>query len=175
MALKLKKLKPILGIVKPLEECSSVKKLAEIIGALHPISLKNILNIASTDSDLDELPDFWEQILAERYAPIIYHSSDESNFPTNVDWFLQKTELRFYDDNCTPDLDKLIINNPSQEQVLIHSYQGGCGSVDTVYSNGIRSKNKQRTFYRKDVAEEFREGSLDSQEWATYYHAYQMI
>lgn len=124
------------------------------------------------DSDLDGLPDFWEQMLAEKYAPIIYHSNDESNFPTNVDWFLQKTELRFYDDNCTPDLDELIIKNPSQEQLLTQSYKSGCGSEDTVYSNGTRSKGKQRTFFLKDVAEEFRKGSLDSQDWTTYFHTY---
>jgi hypothetical protein len=39
------------------------------------------------DDDNDNIDDSLEQRLAEKYAPVIYHSSDETNFPTNVDWF----------------------------------------------------------------------------------------
>lgn len=165
-------LRQIFETTKPLDDSGFLTKIAALIGAPKPISLKYLLEKASMDSDLDRIPDFLEQILAERYAPIIYHSSDESNFPTNVDWFLQKTELRFYDDKCTPDLDELVIKCPTQELLLKNAYHGGCGSNDIIYSNGTRSQNKQRTFYLKDVAEEFRKGSMDSRDWTTYYHAY---
>jgi hypothetical protein len=124
------------------------------------------------DDDGDGIIDRCEQTLAERYAPIIYHSSDESNLPTNVDWFLPKTELWFYDDACTPDLHWHAITAPTQVQLLGWWYQGGCDTSDTVYSNGTRSAQKQRTFYLKDIAEAFRTGSLDSRDWTTYYHAY---
>jgi hypothetical protein len=169
----MKSLRQAFAIVKPPEPVLSVRGWGDLLlGEVLPISLKQLIEQATLDSDTDGLPDFWEQLLAERFAPILYHSSDESNFPTNVDWFLPNTELWFYDDACTPDLDKLIIRSPTQAQLLEHQYTGGCGSSDTVYSAGTRSIKKQRTFYLKDVAEAFRKGSLDSRDWVTYYHAY---
>jgi len=169
----MKSFRETFAIVKPPETPMSVRTWAErLLGGTQTVSVTQLLDQASLDTDQDGLPDFWEQMLAERFAPIIYHSSDESNFPTSVDWFLPKTELWFYDDACTPDLHKLIVQSPSQNQLLAHGYEGGCGSSDTVYSDGTRSKNKQRTFYLKDVAEQFRKGSLDSRDWVTYFHAY---
>jgi hypothetical protein len=125
-----------------------------------------------TDDDLDGIVDACEQLLAEKFAPIVYHSSDESNYPTNVDRFLKNTALWFYDDDCSPDLKARLTTNPSQAQLLGQTHEGGCGSSDTVFSNGTRSDKKQRTFFLEDVAEEFRIGSLDSAEWTTYFHAY---
>src|SRR5205814_422376 len=40
------------------------------------------------DTDQDGLYDRCEDALATKFAPIVYHSSDESNYPVNVDWFL---------------------------------------------------------------------------------------
>jgi hypothetical protein len=124
------------------------------------------------DEDGDGISDSCEQALAEKYAPVVYHSSDESNLPANVDWFLKKTSLWFYDDDCTPDLHQLITSAPTQEQLLNWCYTGGCDASDTVHSNGTRSNEKQRTFYLADVDEQSRAGSLDSRDWITYYHAY---
>ena len=125
-----------------------------------------------TDADGDGIIDGCEQTLAERYAPIVYHSSDETNLPTNVDWFLPRTSLRFFDDDCFPDLDSLMITAPTQGQLLYWWYQGGCGANDTVYSNGTRSEGKHRTFYLHDVGDSSRVGSLDSRDWTTYHHTY---
>jgi hypothetical protein len=47
------------------------------------------------DGDGDGLTDAFEQCLAERYAPVVYHSNHESNYPTNVDEFLSQTTLWF--------------------------------------------------------------------------------
>jgi hypothetical protein len=129
------------------------------------------------DDDNDGIVDRCEQTLAEKFAPVVYHSSAESNYPTNVDWFLQKTALRFYDDECDflegGDLDRLIQDKPTQTQLLLGAYTGGCGASDTVYSNGTRSYRKQRTFYLADVADNFKVGSIgDSRQWTTYVHAY---
>ena len=66
----------------------------------------------ASDGDGDGIADACEQALAEKFAPIIYHSSDESNYPTNVDLFLRNTSLWFYDDACTPDLKEPIRARP---------------------------------------------------------------
>jgi hypothetical protein len=134
--------------------------------------LTSTAEASGADDDVDGIVDACEQLLAEKFAPIVYHSSDESNYPTNVDRFLKNTALWFYDDNCTPDLKLRLITNPSQAQLLGQIHQGGCGSSDTMFSNGTRSNRKQRTFFLHDVAKEFRIGSLDSAEWTTYLHSY---
>jgi hypothetical protein len=128
--------------------------------------------LSGPDNDFDGIADVCEQSLAERYAPIVYHSSDESNFPTNVDWFLPKTSLWFYDDNCLPDLKQKLEDAPPQSDLSAWWYRGGCGASDTVLSGGTRSDNKQRTFFLGDVASQFRSGSPNTSDWVTYVHAY---
>ncbi len=150
------------------ESTISMAQMAERMALGRPLSLRAMMK----DEDADGLPDAFEQALAERFAPIVYHSSDESNFPTNVDWFLSKTELWFYDDACTPDLHMPIIKSPAQHQLLGQRYSGGCGATDTILSDATRSLSKQRTFYLKDVADEHRRGSYDSEDWTTYFHVY---
>ena len=51
-----------------------------------------------SDDDHDGLGDGGEALLAERFAPVVVHSTDESNFPTDVDDFLSETTLAFRDD-----------------------------------------------------------------------------
>lgn len=131
-----------------------------------------IRDAVPADNDLDGVFDACEDAVASKFAPIVYHSSDESNFPANVDWFLPKTSLYFYDDGCTPDWYAFAQSAPSQSSLLSWYVTGGCGSGDTVYSNGTRSNQKQRTFFLADVAQGYRVGSLNPQDWRTYVHAY---
>lgn len=120
-------------------------------------------SVVLLDEDKDNLDDRVEQQLAERYAPIIYHSSAETNFPTNVDWFLSKTSLMFYDDGCEPDKHILIKPSFSQRDLLNYAQSEGCDNYKVpFFSNNIRSNNKQYTFYFKDVHEQWRKGSLDT-------------
>jgi hypothetical protein len=137
-----------------------------------PISCPPVNATDTTDTDRDGIVDSCEQSLAEKYAPIVIHASDEPNLPANVDWFLSKTALWFYDDDCTPDLKQRLKGAPKQSELLIFQHTGDCGSSDTIVSNGTRSTRKQRTFFLEDVADEFRKGSLDSRDWTTYFHAY---
>ncbi|HVF42007.1 MAG TPA: hypothetical protein VM936_03295 [Pyrinomonadaceae bacterium] len=137
-----------------------------------PLACQTPAGTSAPDGDGDGIADACEQALAEEFAPVIYHSSDESNYPTNVDLFLRNTSLWFYDDDCTPDLKEPVRGAPTQQQLLTGSRQGGCGSTDTVFSNGTRSQEKQRTFFLADVPEQFRVGSLNSSDWTTYFHAY---
>jgi hypothetical protein len=131
-----------------------------------------IRDAVPADGDQDGLFDRCEDALAQKFAPIVYHSSDESNYPVNVDWFLPKTNLYFYDDACTPDWYGGLKAAPSQWDLLAWNVSGGCGSSDTVYSNGTRSESKQRTFFLMDVAASYRRGSLNSSDWRTYVHAF---
>lgn len=124
------------------------------------------------DDDGDGLWERCENALAEKYAPIVYHSSDESNLPANVDWFLGRTTLNFYDDGCWPDYFARVKNAPSQQDLLTWTKRGGCGSDDTVASNGTWAPRKQRTFFLSDVASGDRAGLRDSRQWTTYVHAY---
>lgn len=123
----------------------------------------------ATDLDEDGISDSCEQDLAEKFAPIIFHSSDESNYPTNVDWFLARTKLAFAS-VAHPELNRLISDKVSQHELLGHAIQIGTQSIR---SDGTRSQRKRDTFYLQDVDERSRAGSAASKDWTTYYHAYQ--
>jgi uncharacterized repeat protein (TIGR01451 family) len=53
------------------------------------------------DLDLDGISDDFEYMLIDKYAPILFFEENEDNFPSSVDWYLQKTTLRFHRSGCT--------------------------------------------------------------------------
>lgn len=123
------------------------------------------------DIDADSIPDGCEKVLAETFAPIIYHSKLEPNYPANVDWFLKHTHLKFHDSSCAPPPNETI-NSPSQNDLISQRFDRSCNTVEPFISNGTRSKDKMRTFFLEDVPKDLRRGSDDSREWYTYFHAY---
>ncbi len=122
-----------------------------------------------TDQDGDGLTNLQEQELAERFAPVIYHQTDEPNLPANVDWFLGRTALRFFDRTCG--VDDLLVTAPTQSD-LHWLAQQSCGADTSFDSYNWRDANKQRTFYLADLTLENRRGPEDTRLWTTYYHAY---
>jgi hypothetical protein len=122
------------------------------------------------DSDEDGLSDACEQTLAERFAPIVYHSSDESNFPTNVDAFLPLTTLALKDDACVEAARPMPVPHPTQLDLLGREHVACDGRA--LSSEGTRSAGKHRTFFLADVDDAARAGSSDPREWTTYFHAY---
>ena len=128
--------------------------------------------VRAADGDGDLLLDACEQAIAERFAPVIYHSSDETNFPTNVDRVLAASTLYFYDDACGPDLVSPVRASPSQPSLLGWVIDESCGDRARVRSDATRSQRKQRTFFLGDLPDEQRAGSRDTREWTTYVHVY---
>ncbi|MGE3725344.1 MAG: FimV family protein [Candidatus Sericytochromatia bacterium] len=127
---------------------------------------------AGKDSDQDGLSDACETILAETYAPVFYHSSQEKYFPTQVDAYLKQTALWFWDSDCDPDLNEQLQAFPVQSQLLTQTQAASCKSKLPASSQTTRSKDKVRSFYLKDLPEEARKGSSNTRDWITYVHAY---
>jgi hypothetical protein len=125
--------------------------------------------VAADDLDGDGLPDAREAALAERFAPIVIHSSAETNLPTDVDSFLRSTSLWFHDDACRGK-DHFVLPSPGQGALLGHT-ERSCGE-SIVTSDGSRSLRKHRTFVLPDVDDEAKRGSRDTRAWKTYVHAY---
>src|SRR3954468_20519955 len=76
-----------------------------------------LLAPAATDADHDGISEALEQQLAERYAPLIYIEPDESNYPVNVEWVLDRARMQYHED-CTFDVDDDIGPNPIGTQLL---------------------------------------------------------
>jgi hypothetical protein len=125
----------------------------------------------ASDGDHDGLADGCEDALAQRFAPIVIHSTDESNFPTNVDVFLRETSLAFHDESCGRAKDTVIERAPTEADLTQRAADVRCGG-DRVASAGSRSRGKHETFFLADVPREDRRGSADSRDWTTYVHAY---
>lgn len=148
------------------------------------------------DKDGDGLDDQTEQELANRFAPIVLLEFDESNYPVNVEWFLERAHLQYHED-CTSDKDINIGPRPllTQQALLGPPYteEAWCGMGDTGYSHpphrristvatdpdgqisaGTASTgySDQQTFVIPDLADSDRVGSLNPRDWKTYFHAY---
>ena len=123
---------------------------------------------ANPDWDNDGLADSFEQTLAERFAPIVFHDPTEPNLPTNVRVFLPHTELWFYDSRCKQ---KIIRVAPLVDSIP-RTVQPACDHREEhVDSHGTRSKNKDRSYFLKTVGDAKRMRS-DPPDWTTYFHLY---
>lgn len=122
------------------------------------------------DSDADSLSDSCEEQLAQTYAPVIYHSSSEDQFPTSVDKFLTQTVLWFSDSDCS--FKVRLQTAPTQAQLISQKQAPTCSNRLNAYSNGTRSKEKKRGYYLEDLPQAARVGSKDAKDWVTYVHVY---
>jgi hypothetical protein len=97
------------------------------------------------------------------------HPHDEPNLPTNVDWFLPKTNLSFRNLNCLQD--NKTFGTASLDLLRTASVTSACdGHVYT--ASGTRSTSRSKTFVLSDLADGFKSGSVNPSEWITYYHGY---
>jgi hypothetical protein len=132
--------------------------------------VQNQTSQSDADLDRDGLKDQLEHELAEKFAPILFHDPDEPNLPTSVRRFLSQTELWFYDGRCHPPLEKL--TDRLQTSIPIRK-RSSCESAESaVESHGTRSQEKKSTFFLKNVSNDSRIGSLNPQNWMTYFHCY---
>lgn len=150
-------------------------------------------HFAAADLDHDGIADATEQALAEQYAPIVFHLSEEPNLPCSVDWMLQRTALMFHDNFCGIHARIYPSQGVGLTQEKLHwSIRGSCSLNDRFDSFGcadfgnlsppfgflgsdfssIFSRSKERTFYLTDVEDEYKPGSPDTRDWVTYFHAY---
>lgn len=136
------------------------------------VCLDPSLSVAD-DADRDGLHDGCEQDLAERFAPVIYHSSSEDRWPINVDWYLSRSALAIADPRCDKNRRERLVPQPTQAQ-LIAAQEPACGEDEgtLLKSAGTRSRNKEQTFYLEDVPSALRNGSTTPSDWRTYVQAY---
>src|SRR6266487_4795167 len=146
---------------------------------------------APADRDGDGIDDGLEQLLAERYAPVIYIHPQENNYPANVDWFLARAHLDYYED-CFPDVEEGVPGAPNplgSQAALIgapwaHPDAWGpghdvhhCGDPPdhrriTTTEPDPESYSDQTTFVLPDLPDGDKVGSLDPGDWKSYVHVY---
>jgi hypothetical protein len=124
-----------------------------------------------TDADHDGLDDKLEDELAARFAPVVFHGEEETNFPVSVDWWLARTHLSVLDATTPPRQPQRVIAGPlTQAQLPGHVFPRTGGDISSV---ATRSREKQATFYLEDVAPPWRAGAKDNPAaWITYVHSY---
>lgn len=149
------------------------------------------------DDDGDGIDDNAEQRLANLYAPVIFIEPDESNYPVNVEWFLQRVRMEYHED-CGSDIDAPVGPNPlgTQENLIgspPYLEHPNCGTTDSGYDTpphhditttatdpdgkfdagtATTGYSDQQTFVLPDLPDEAHVGSLNPADWKTYFHAY---
>jgi hypothetical protein len=130
----------------------------------------SIVNGSSPAVDLDQdgIPDEMEQVLAERYAPVLLMDPNEPNFPMDVAAYLKPAELWSYDESCSHHAKfiRVVVSGDIPVQTLT-----SCGSF-FVNSHSTWSPDKKHTFYVRSVDAAVSRGSNDTSRWTTYFHAY---
>ena len=105
---------------------------------------------SNPDRDSDGLNDSYEQTVAERFAPIVFHDPKEPNLPTNVGVFLPDTDLWFYDSRCKQRSIKIaapLVNS------IPRKVQPACDPGEApVDSYGTRSQNKKPVLFFENGA-----------------------
>lgn len=123
------------------------------------------------DRDHDGISDDCEQTAAERFAPVVYHASNEFNWPVNVEWFLHRPHLRLIDRCWRTDHAPTINLSVTKPFDLLNRSNRSTGQPTITISNETsRDPNKQITYYLSTVDD--RAGSRSSQDWTTYFHTY---
>jgi hypothetical protein len=122
------------------------------------------------DLDHNGIPDDLELRLANQFAPILFYDAEEPNLPASVEKFLGNTELWYFSEYCRP------------QQVLIAKLNGAAipqasrpscrATTGMILSHGTRSPAKRSTFYLSNVPEREQRGSVDTETWRNYVHAY---
>jgi len=154
------------------------------------------------DDDHDGIDDALEQLLAERYAPVIYIEPGESNYPVNVNWILQRGYLWYGEQGCTPDENERLpgISGTIGTQARLLGPDGAAGdpwvhpySWSAVHHITHCSSDEARPLTTTepmpegfgddqlwwignangdDFNDSDRVGSLNPADWVTYFHAY---
>lgn len=154
------------------------------------------------DDDGDGIDDAVELALAEQFAPVICMDPGEPNYPVNVEWFLARARLQYYED-CWPDVVEDVPgaatshhpDNPSQPTLgsvaqLIgppwrHPFPGEdlggddchCGRPPEHGPIATDEPDPERfsdqtTFILPDLDLRDHVGSLQPSDWTTYVHVY---
>jgi hypothetical protein len=153
------------------------------------------------DLDGDGIDDAAEKALAERFAPVICMDPGEPNYPVNVEWFLARARLTYYED-CFPDVNEdvpgaatshhpgdpgqatlgtvaQLIGPPWRHPFPDEKLDGDChcggwpdhGPITTDEPDPERFTD-QTTFILPDLSLFDRVGSLQPADWTTYAHIY---
>lgn len=94
------------------------------------------------DNDEDGLQDDYEDLLLQRHAPVMLLHPDEEYLPANVDWYLQKSRLRFHHDSKCDDYQ--IMNNPEQFELNIWTHPRSAPSGTYSTRASIRTTSNAR-------------------------------
>lgn len=147
------------------------------------------------DADHDGIPDWLEQSLGEKYAPILFFHPQEPNLPVNVEWLLMKSDmaLKCEADTMLYDLGTWVTTADGKKHLEPHLTQDSLSQDFTDESCahklstlaprpedaglGGSGADTQTYFYLSqqslvDDNSQDAKGATNPSEWTTYLHAY---
>jgi len=140
----------------------------------------------SIDYDNDGISDQVENCLANKHAPVLYLHSDENEFPSSVDWYLQRVNLRFNHDNGCGDeyvaggpLPSGMLPNFQHQKMTKNAlwyppfYE--CVHTSSIVSSNLLNSNSWTTdhhFFMQPPSADTHRGDFNNQNWKVYSHSY---
>ncbi len=131
-------------------------------------------SVETLDEDQDGLKDSEEDILANRFAPIVYHGQCERNYPVSVDWLLSRASLCEYDGEATPKIERAVASGlGAQAELLNRAFASDQSGRQKIGSDSTYSLCKRSTYFLANVARADQIGERDNpKDWVTYVHTY---
>jgi hypothetical protein len=124
------------------------------------------------DEDLDGLKDSEEDLLANRFAPVVYHGQCERNYPVSVDWLLSRASLCEYSDEAK--IKRVVASKlSSQAELLNRVFAADQSGQQKIESDSTYSLCKRSSYFLANVARADQIGERDNpKDWITYVHTY---
>jgi hypothetical protein len=128
----------------------------------------------AVDNDGDGLQEDFEATLMQRFAPVVRLQPDDVFRPSSVDWYLQRTHMRFHHSGCSDDqiLGKGGVD-PWNISAQSHRNKSGifCSHSGTTEFSDLRTE-KSRFFLQipNDASESTTRLGAPQAEWTCYAH-----
>jgi len=120
------------------------------------------------DVDQDGIQDAFEKKLILEYAPEVRLHPNDWTRPANVDWYLDRTSLRFSHEHC-PDHEVLSAGEATQTTLSQQKHATTnffCGHTSTIES----SNDAHGEFFLHPTSDDVHRGIADGSAWKMYAH-----
>ena len=147
-------------------------RTARIVFMIMAGTLAMTPQLRSIDQDLDGLDDSIENVLALRFAPVLYLHTKEAFYPATPVWFMDRTHMRYNHNNCSDDqiLNLGQVNNTTigqqahQDKNILCSHSGS----NNLSSGGTTTSKFFLQIPNDDNEETTRLGIRNVADWVCY-------
>jgi parallel beta-helix repeat protein len=131
----------------------------------------------AVDIDADGIQDATETSLLNTYAPVVILHSSEGSLPANVDWYLQRTRMRFHHGGGCPDCAVQYTPDQSDLNSYLHRKRHSLFHIPPCdhyggYQRSWADYDPNQCFFVQMINDSDHGGTSTASDWLIYGHVY---